>query len=67
MTVKPNSKYHWQKACHLTADDDSELHLFACKLGLKAWFAHKSRKGVLHYDLCVNKRRKAVGMGAIER
>ena len=66
MTVKPNKKYRWWKACHLTADCIDELHLFACKLGLKAEFAHKSRSGVLHYDLCASKRRKAVVLGARE-
>jgi hypothetical protein len=52
-------------SCHLIADTLPELHAFAAKLGLKAeWFQDHPVEP--HYDLTVEKRAKAVALGAIE-
>lgn len=63
-----NKKWPYKKACHMTADSEEELHMFAAKLGLKrAWFQNKHRNPVMwHYDLTESKRRLAVQLGAKE-
>lgn len=53
--------------CHLTADNDEELHAFAAKLGLKrSWFQSPPKSSIPHYDITENKRAQAVQLGAIE-
>ena len=54
--------------CHLMADTDEELHIFAARLGLsRGWVDHhRGRVDVLHYDLRPSKRALAIQMGAIE-
>jgi hypothetical protein len=55
----------YDQACHMFADTDAELHLFAARLGLRrAWF--QDHKRLRHYDLTKGKRAKAVRMGARE-
>lgn len=50
--------------CHLWADDVSELHEFAQKIGLKReWFQNK--RLFAHYDLVPSKRILALENGAI--
>ena len=52
------------KMCHMLADTEDELHAMADKLGLKReWFQNH---GTPHYDICQQKRRQAVLLGAIE-
>lgn len=54
----------YTQACHLVADTEGELHIFAMRLGLhRSWF---QAAGILHYDLTVGMRRKAVKLGAVE-
>jgi Protein of unknown function (DUF4031) len=58
----PAARWPYRQACHLTADNEQELHAFAAKLGLRrAWFQPQSHP---HYDLTANKRRQAVALGA---
>jgi len=52
--------------CHMMADTEEELHGMAGKIGLKHRWAQVSRSGVLHYDICQQKRAEAVRHGAIE-
>ena len=48
------------KYCHLTATTEEELHAFARAAGIpKHWF-ERSRRGVPHYDLNPENRRKAL-------
>lgn len=48
---------------HLFADDLSELHRFAAKIGLRrAWF--QDRPGFPHYDVTDSKRSEAIAAGA---
>lgn len=56
---------HW---CHLTADNEPELHEFAAKLGLRrSWFQKKSETDYRwHYDIVPTKRVQAVRLGAVE-
>ncbi len=64
MQTTPSQRWPYRQACHLTADNEQELHTFAAKLGLRrAWFQDKSHP---HYDLTANKRRQAVTLGAKE-
>jgi hypothetical protein len=60
----PIHSWRNKKWCHLIADDLTELHSFAAKLGLKReWFqAHKIQP---HYDITASKREKAIELGAI--
>lgn len=56
-------------SCHLISDappgDNTELHGFAAKLGLKREWFQTSASGP-HYDLTASKRRLAVRLGAVE-
>lgn len=50
--------------CHMIADTVAELHEMAGRIGLKSdWFQPGSRP---HYDLSKERRRAAVGLGAVE-
>jgi len=61
----PNDHWHHEQSCHLVADAESELCLFAEKIGLRLeWFQRNPR--LPHFDLTANMRRKAVKAGAIE-
>lgn len=62
-----NQKVRWKKSCHLTADWLTELFDFAEKLGLKPGWIQKSRTGIAHFDLTERMRKKALGLGALER
>lgn len=48
-------------SCHLLADSDVELEVFARKLGLRREWKH-----VDHYDLSATRRAHAVALGARE-
>lgn len=51
--------------CHLIADDEEELHVFALELGLKReWYQTES--SLHHYDIPKETRDLAVEMGALE-
>ncbi|MBY0547608.1 MAG: DUF4031 domain-containing protein [Candidatus Obscuribacterales bacterium] len=51
--------------CHLIADDEEELHIFAEQLGLKReWYQIES--SLNHYDIPKETRELAVQMGALE-
>jgi hypothetical protein len=52
--------------CHMMADTPEELHGMADKIGLKRRWAQMSRTGVLHYDICQQKRAEAVWHGVLE-
>ena len=56
---------HW---CHLTADTEQELHVFADALGLRrSWYQRKSPTDYRwHYDVTPSKRAQTVRLGAIE-
>lgn len=61
--------YGWKlgPSCHMTADNDTELHAFALKIGLKkAWHQPNKHSALSHYDLVQSKRKLAVAKGAIE-
>ena len=67
--TKRTSSWHYDQACHLSADTDEELHAFALKLGLRrSWAQHMDHHFQLyhHYDLTPNKRAMAVRLGATE-
>jgi len=55
------------KWCHLTADTTDELHEFAARIGLRReWFQPGSRPELDHYDVTMERRARAVALGAIE-
>lgn len=63
----PNPKWKWDRACHMFADTDDELHAFAISLGLKrSWFQSAPPASCPHYDLTTGMRERAVKMGAVE-
>lgn len=64
--IRPNPHWRWEQSCHLWADDITELHAFAKKIGLRlAWF--QDHVNFPHYDLTPNRRVIALRAGAIER
>ncbi len=53
--------------CHMWADDFTELHVMADKIGLKrSWFQISPKRYMCHYDLVPSKRVLAVKAGAVE-
>ena len=49
---------------HLVADDLDELHFLAMTIGLKKeWFQCKRYP---HYDVCLEKKKLAIKLGAVE-
>jgi hypothetical protein len=64
--TSPSKRWPYRWACHLTADTLEELHTFAqARLGLqRAWYQHRSKTALCHYDLTANKRRQALRAGA---
>lgn len=66
LSTIPNANWRYREGCHLIADTLGELHVFAARLGMKrSWFQQKNGN-LPHYDLTVNKRKRAVQLGAVE-
>jgi hypothetical protein len=60
----PRPMWPWKTACHMFADEETELHVFAARIGLKRnWF--QQHPVISHYDLTPNKRQQAIRAGAI--
>ena len=60
------SRWRYAVSCHMFADDEQELIAFAAEIGLKERWWHRSRNGILHYDLVERFRKKALAAGAKE-
>ena len=62
-----NANLSWRdkRWFHLIADDQSELHQFAKKLGLKKSWYQVPLISMPHYDITEKKRFEAINMGAI--
>lgn len=61
--------YGWKlgPSCHLLADSEDELHLFANLIGMKrSWFQCGEQHTLPHYDLVASRRILAIKKGAIE-
>jgi hypothetical protein len=58
-------KWPYDEACHLFADSETELIVFARSIGLRIQWIQRNPR-LLHFDLTANKRRQAVLAGAIE-
>lgn len=59
------NRYGRMVMCHMLADTEDELHGMAERIGVRRW-AQRSRTGLLHYDICMAKRRMALALGAKE-
>lgn len=68
MQITPSGRqqvFSYPEFCHLFADTESELHVFAYKLRLNShWFQYHEL--VPHYDITLNKRVVALRLGAVE-
>ena len=61
---KMQTQFRGMKMCHLLADSLNELHDMADQLGLRPdWFQGYP---VAHYDISLDKRRRALRLGATE-
>ena len=61
-----NPNWPYTRSCHLMADSLVELIFFGKQIGLSlGWIQHRTA-GLLHFDLNVTMREKAVKAGAIE-
>ncbi len=58
-------KWRGKVWCHMLADTEEELHVFAKRLGLKREWHQKPGRYDNHYDLTASKRETAIAMGAI--
>lgn len=57
-------RYGRMVMCHLVADTVAELHSVAKLLGLdRRWFQDD---GLPHYDICKDKRARALALGALQ-
>lgn len=57
------NKYGRMKMCHMLADNVSELHSMADRIGIsRKWFQSGSTP---HYDICQSKRKLALLEGAL--
>lgn len=54
------------KMCHMIADTRAELDAMADRIGVARKWRQKSGTAGEHYDICMSKRRLAVGQGAVE-
>jgi hypothetical protein len=65
---EPVWEWRGRRWCHLLADTDEELHVFAAALGLKrAWFPRRpAMPWKDHYDIPDELRAEAVLAGAVE-
>lgn len=63
MITKAARRYgtYW---CHMWADTEDELWLFARVLGFRKSWAQRSKTGFLHFDLTPSRRVKAISLGA---
>lgn len=62
--VIKNKHWPYDRACHMIADSERELHIFARNISLKrCWFQTNT---IPHYDLTPNKRAQAIRLGALE-
>lgn len=61
---KAQIRYGRMKMCHMIADSLEELHAMADAIGIKRmWFQNENTP---HYDICLQKRRQAIELGAVE-
>ena len=61
----PTKRWRYGSSCHLFADTEAELHVFARELGLKReWFQYHN--WLSHYDLTAGMRALAVERGALD-
>ncbi|MDD2063015.1 DUF4031 domain-containing protein [Pseudomonas sp. 25571] len=60
-----NAGYGRMKMCHMFADSTDELLAMADKIGVqRKWIQHAGTVKE-HFDICLSKRAKAIGMGAV--
>lgn len=53
-------KYRRMIMCHMIADSEEEMHNMATKIGVaRKWYQGD------HYDICLDKKKKAIENGAI--
>lgn len=60
------AKFGQMIMCHMMADDDSELLEMANRIGVDARWHQYPGTPKSHFDICLNKRKKAVAFGAVE-
>lgn len=61
-----HASYGRMKMCHMFADSTEELLSMADKIGVQRKWIQKAGTIREHFDICLSKRAKAVGMGAVE-
>lgn len=61
-----NATFGRMKMCHMFADSTEELLRMADKIGVQRKWIQKAGTTREHFDICLSKRARAVGMGAVE-
>ena len=65
--VKGQARRYGTRWCHMWADSEEELRVFAVKIGMRTpWIQHPMTKRV-HFDLVPRRRELAIQCGAIEK
>lgn len=61
-----NAKYGRMKLCHMLADTSEELKEMALKIGHNLRWIHHQGTYKEHFDVCLEKKAKALKLGAKE-
>lgn len=61
-----NAPFGRMTMCHMFADSTEELLAMADKIGVQRKWIQKAGTIREHFDICLSKRARAVGMGAVE-
>ena len=59
-------RYGRMKMCHMIADTTEELIAMAMRIGVPTHWIQNENTMSEHFDICLSKRKLAVGAGAIE-
>lgn len=59
-----NAKYRGMIMCHMIADSTSELLEMVEKIGVNKKWIEKAGTWQEHFDICLEKKKKAISLGA---
>lgn len=61
-----NARYRGMKMCHMIADSTAELLAMVDKIGVQRKWIQDAGTYNEHFDICQNKKAKAIQLGATE-
>lgn len=61
-----NAKYRGMIMCHMIADTTEELLAIVDAIGVNRKWIQDAGNSFEHFDICLDKKQKAIALGAIE-